>query len=327
MSVFQKSIVSTAASTGSSLNSGILTLIKGVLLLMIVSSCGSQLFAQKPDGPLSTANQVITAKDRGNVGKRITFNDGRTLIVDEAWRRGTEVWVTHGGFTQSLEGVKSIEPLSGAEPDAKVTSTQRPKLDSQLPEPTSKAIWIYLLGGASFKVDDVSNTSTGIWYRRGSVSEFVANERIERIDRSDGASPNSGRKSFEWTSGNSRIDQLIRINGERYGVDPYLVFCVIEHESHFKVRAVSPKGARGLMQLMPATARRFGVRRPFDPADNIGGGTQYLKKLMGMFGRQIPLVLASYNAGEGAVMKYGRSVPPYRETREYVKRIGKRYGI
>jgi soluble lytic murein transglycosylase-like protein len=81
------------------------------------------------------------------------------------------------------------------------------------------------------------------------------------------------------------------------------------------------------MQLMPGTARRLGVRRPFDAAENIRGGTQYLRELMDMFGGQVNLVLASYNAGEGAVMKYGRNVPPYRETREYVKKIGKRYGL
>jgi soluble lytic murein transglycosylase-like protein len=110
-------------------------------------------------------------------------------------------------------------------------------------------------------------------------------------------------------------------------LDPYLVFLVIEQESHFRVRALSPKGAQGLMQLMPGTARRLGVRRPFDAAENIRGGTKYLRELMDMFGGQVHLVLASYNAGEGAVLKYGRNVPPYRETREYVKKIGKRYGL
>ena len=95
----------------------------------------------------------------------------------------------------------------------------------------------------------------------------------------------------------------------------------------FKTFARSPKGAQGLMQLMPGTARRLGVRRPYDAAENIMGGTRYLKELMTMFNGRVDLVLASYNAGEGAVMKYGRNVPPYRETREYVKKIGKRYGI
>ena len=83
----------------------------------------------------------------------------------------------------------------------------------------------------------------------------------------------------------------------------------------------------GLMQLMPGTARRLGVRKPFDAAENIRAGTQYMRELMDMFGGKVDLVLASYNAGEGAVLKYGRNVPPYRETRDYVKTIGKRYGL
>jgi soluble lytic murein transglycosylase-like protein len=99
----------------------------------------------------------------------------------------------------------------------------------------------------------------------------------------------------------------------------------MEQESHFNARVVSPKGARGLMQLMPGTGARFGVRKPFDPAENIMGGTRYLKLLLDSFDGRVDLVLASYNAGEGAVMKYGGRVPPYRETRDYVKRISARY--
>ena len=106
-----------------------------------------------------------------------------------------------------------------------------------------------------------------------------------------------------------------------------MVFLVIEKESRFHPRALSPKGAMGLMQLMPGTARRLGVRRPYDPAENIRAGTQYRKELMDLFGGKVDLVLASYNAGEGAVLKYGRNVPPYRETCNYVKPIGKRYGL
>jgi soluble lytic murein transglycosylase-like protein len=99
----------------------------------------------------------------------------------------------------------------------------------------------------------------------------------------------------------------------------------MEQESHFNTRVVSPKGARGLMQLMPGTSARFGVRHPHDPAQNISGGTRFLKQLLDRFNNRVDLVLASYNAGEGAVLKYGHKVPPYRETREYVKRISYRY--
>jgi soluble lytic murein transglycosylase-like protein len=99
----------------------------------------------------------------------------------------------------------------------------------------------------------------------------------------------------------------------------------MEQESHFNARVVSPVGAQGLMQLMPGTGARFGVRHPFDPAENIMGGTRYLKMLVDNFGGRVDLVLAGYNAGEGAVMKYGGRVPPYKETRNYVRRISARY--
>jgi hypothetical protein len=96
-------------------------------------------------------------------------------------------------------------------------------------------------------------------------------------------------------------------------------------ESNFNPRAVSPKGARGLMQLMPGTARRFGVRDSFDPHENIRGGTTYLSELLSMFDGDLVRTLAAYNAGEGAVQRY-RGVPPYRETQEYVRRTMLVYG-
>ena len=173
----------------------------------------------------------------------------------------------------------------------------------------------------------MQEASDGAWYSRNNVSIFLAKERISRIEHDVPGSPVASRRNLDWTSGSSTIDQLIRANADRFGIDPYLVFLVIEKESRFRTRAVSPKGAMGLMQLMPGTARRLGVRRPFDAADNIRGGTQYMRELMNMFGGKVDLVLASYNAGEGAVLKYGRNVPPYRETRDYVKTIGKRYGL
>jgi soluble lytic murein transglycosylase-like protein len=138
------------------------------------------------------------------------------------------------------------------------------------------------------------------------------------------AATNAWQETF-WTTGNARTDALIRQNGQRYGVDPYLIFCVMEQESHFNQYIVSPKGAMGLMQLMPDTAVRFGVVNPYDPAQNIMAGTRYLKGLMQMFGGRVELVLASYNAGEGAVLKFGHRIPPYRETLDYVRLISARY--
>ena len=129
-----------------------------------------------------------------------------------------------------------------------------------------------------------------------------------------------------WSTGNDRIDSLIRFYGNQHGVDPYLIFCLMSQESRFSKIAVSPKGAQGLMQLMPGTAARYGVNNPYDVAQNISGGTRYLKDLLKMFNGRVDLALAGYNAGEGAVIKYGYTIPPYDETRNYVKLITKRYG-
>jgi soluble lytic murein transglycosylase-like protein len=130
-----------------------------------------------------------------------------------------------------------------------------------------------------------------------------------------------------FTTGDSKIDGLIAESGARNSVDPVLLYSIMHQESTFKKNALSPKGARGLMQLMPATAARFGVTNIFDPKQNIEGGARYVRVLLDMFGGDVNLALAGYNAGEGAVLRYGRQIPPYRETQEYVRRISKRYAL
>jgi soluble lytic murein transglycosylase-like protein len=109
-------------------------------------------------------------------------------------------------------------------------------------------------------------------------------------------------------------------SARQHGLDPLLVKAVILAESAGRPRARSPKGAMGLMQLMPATARRFGVADPDDPAQNIAGGTRYLRWLLDRFGGNVTLALAGYNAGEGAVDRHG-GIPPYRETQNYVRTV------
>lgn len=122
------------------------------------------------------------------------------------------------------------------------------------------------------------------------------------------------------------VPELVEAAAKRYDVDPMLVHSVIQVESNYNPYALSPKGAQGLMQLMPATARRFGVRNSFDVKDNIEGGVRYLKYLSSLFPQDQRLIIAAYNAGEAAVWKYGNNIPPYRETEQYVSRVGKKYG-
>lgn len=137
---------------------------------------------------------------------------------------------------------------------------------------------------------------------------------------------NSNNALSGFTTGNAAVDDFIVASGKRNAVDPLLLYSIMHQESTFKRNALSPKGASGLMQLMPPTARRFGVSKIWDPQQNIEGGARYMRFLLDQFG-DVQLALAGYNAGEGAVMKYGNRVPPYRETQEYVRRISKRYNL
>jgi soluble lytic murein transglycosylase-like protein len=139
------------------------------------------------------------------------------------------------------------------------------------------------------------------------------------------AAPEAAHTVTEGTSipGSSRYDHLIAEQAQRSGVRPSLVRAVIQVESGFNPLAVSPKGAMGLMQLMPATARELGVQNPFNPAQNVEGGTKYLRQLLDRYGDDEALALAAYNAGPGAVDRHGQHVPPYRETKEYVSRVNR----
>lgn len=120
------------------------------------------------------------------------------------------------------------------------------------------------------------------------------------------------------------VEALIESTAERHEIDAQLVRSVVAVESDFNPYAVSPKGAQGLMQLMPATARRFGVANSFDPAANLEAGVKYLKYLQDLF-QDERLALAAYNAGEGAVQRH-KGVPPYAETRDYVEKVRRLYG-
>jgi Transglycosylase SLT domain len=290
---------------------------KLLLTCLLIVVCSSHAFAQTTE-------------------IRLKLADGSYMTVDDAWESPQGIWYRKGGLSHLLpkEKVKKIERSTPA-PAAPVESSndddhfEVSEVVAQSP-PTNgvydKPAWIYLKGGARVEADSATQSPAGVWYKRGSMSIFIDSSRVDRIEAEDAVTiAKSGKKERGWSTGRPGLDSLIRQNGNKYGVDPYLIFLVMEQESHFNTHAVSPKGARGLMQLMPGTAARFGVRRPHDAAQNISGGTRYLRELLNRFKNRVDLVLAGYNAGEGAVAKFGNRVPPYQETRNYVKKISYRY--
>ena len=160
----------------------------------------------------------------------------------------------------------------------------------------------------------------------GEVSSYI--ESRPRLDADQprvqgepaAQNPNYSQAAGDRSVSAAQIDRYINEAAARHHVDPNLVRALVKVESNFNPRAVSSKGAMGLMQLMPATARMYAVRNPFDVAQNVDAGVRHLKGLLDNFKGDVRLSLAAYNAGEGAVQRNG-GIPPYTETRNYVKRI------
>jgi hypothetical protein len=146
--------------------------------------------------------------------------------------------------------------------------------------------------------------------------------RYKLIRREAGSTmPRSGQSWMPSEADIRRFTSIVEVAARSHGVEPALVQAVITAESGFNPNALSRKGASGLMQLMPDTARRYGVQNIFDPVENVHGGVRYLKDLLAMFKGDMRLALAGYNAGENAVIRAGNRIPPYAETQNYVPKV------
>ncbi|MCG6925550.1 MAG: lytic transglycosylase domain-containing protein [Acidobacteria bacterium] len=189
-------------------------------------------------------------------------------------------------------GFLALGPLASAE-IALLSSGSTLKLEGHRVE--DAAVVLLLRGGGEIEIP------------ASAVRGFVPDEVVEEVTREEGD-----------------LQSLAVAAAERHGLDPELVLAVVGVESAFRPEAVSPKGAQGLMQLMPRTAASLGVEDAFDPAENLDGGVRHLGSLLARYGGDVERALAAYNAGEGAVARHG-GIPPFAETREYVKRVLDRY--
>lgn len=211
-----------------------------------------------------------------------------------------------------------ISPFAAAEmfknvsPDGRVTYTNKPNKNFQLlPSTTSRAtLDIYKRIDGSGHAYYTDQPEKGFNYKliiRGRPKTYV--------------------KDLKFMSGNKlKFNDLVARAAAKHQMDPRLLHAVIQAESAYNPHAVSSAGAVGLMQLMPATARRYGVYDRMDAEQNVDAGARYLKDLLAMFNSNLKLAVAGYNAGEGAVMKFNNTVPPYPETQNYVQQVLKLYG-
>ena len=190
---------------------------------------------------------------------RLKLADGSYMTVDEAWESPQGVWYRRGALNNVLpkDRVKKIERIEPEAATAPVTpstndddhfdAVEVAKAPSANKTAYDSPAWIFLKGGARVETDSATESPVGVWYKRGGMSIFIDRSRIDRIELEDPATvaANTGKKASGWSTGRPKLDSLIRQNGSRYNVDPYLIFLVMEQESHFNAGAVSPKGARG----------------------------------------------------------------------------------
>ncbi len=282
----------------------------------------------------------------------LRLRDGTVIQVDESWEGNDQIWYRQGQIIRSIPATEVMRGKALANAPVAVANqlirrtkgarrallTQPENLTSNTPTtmaPTPAAnakpiTRIVFKDGVQLEADAIWDMGDRLGYRLGTIQAFIDKTEVAQVLKDYISSDTQPSKlvspsPFQFTTKHAGLDQLIAVNAARHSVDPLLIYLVMQQESGFNQRAVSSAGARGLMQLMPGTARQLGVRNIHDPVENIEAGTRYLKNLLQRFAGDVNLALAGYNAGEEAVIRYGYRVPPYRETINYVRRISGAY--
>lgn len=269
----------------------------------------------------------------------LRLRNGRVIEADEVWETTDAVWYRQGKVVASVNKADVVQITKQiADETAKTNKGNKANSNSanegveskKAPSSGKRTVTrLWLKDGVQIDADSVWEESERIVYRLGNMQTHIERSEVVKvlagIEVNDATPALPRDVTLRFTTGNRNLDSLIVYDAAKYGLDPLLIYLVMREESGFNHRAVSRVGARGLMQLMPATAARFGVRNIHDPVENLDAGTRYLRMLIDMFGGDINLALAGYNAGEGAVLKYGRRIPPYSETVNYVWRINTAY--
>jgi soluble lytic murein transglycosylase-like protein len=237
--------------------------------------------------------------------------------------------------TAAIDSLKDAKTEPAAEQTAAVTQNDKP-LETDVPAekkslPTSDAAKAEPVNEpvkAAVAIETVKKLEPTALVKTPALTEQPRPRAVDTT-KNPGlpVSPMSNTSLEGLSTGNAAVDGYIEEFSALYNVDPLLIYAQMSQESSFKGRATSSKGASGYMQLMPDTARRFGVSNIYNPKQNIHAGVKYMRWLLDKFGGDMRLALAGYNAGEGSVMKYGNKIPPYRETQNYVTKIMNHYDL
>lgn len=185
---------------------------------------------------------------------------------------------------------------------------------------TISFLLVYVVSASAHAAVYVYQAKDGSWMFSDQPLKSRQYKLVRKASQARGAAVPTRQSKADFRGDPAAYDRLIRRMARAYNVDPALIKAVMHAESAFNPYATSHKGASGLMQLMPATAARYGVHDIYDPVQNVRAAVQYLKDLMARFGNKISLAVAAYNAGENAVEQH-KGVPPYKETRTYVRRV------